>query len=143
MSWILYAFLTVIFYSLFDLFVKLSSGKIHVFLGGFIVNLIATLVLFIFLIISKMNGEKILEYKQDGMIYSILGGVAVGLVTVFFYKMFAGGVNLSVGSPLVRIGVVALAGLLGIIALREAFNLRYILGLGLSFLGMFFLLTSR
>ncbi|MBU1970627.1 hypothetical protein KJ605_02535, partial [Patescibacteria group bacterium] len=106
MNWLTYAIFALFFYSLFDLSLKLAAGKINEGVSGFIVNLVGALVVLIYVVYSKLNGENIFVWKTGGLLASVLGGVAVGLVTVFYIKMFSTGVNLSIGSPLVRIGTV-------------------------------------
>lgn len=143
MNWLTFAFTTIIFYSLMDFFIKLSSDKIHSGLGGFIINLVSTVVLLVFLFYSKLHGERVFETKPGGILYSTLAGVAIGFATIFFLKMFATGTNLSVGVPLVRVGIVILASLLGIILLKEGFNLKYLTGFLLSLAGLYILITAK
>lgn len=143
MNWLSLALIVIFFYSLMDFFVKLSSDKIHSGWGGFIINLSATLVLLVFLIYSKFQGEKVFESKPGGILYSIIAGVAIGIATIFFLKMFALGTNLSVGVPLVRIGIVIFAGLLGILLLKEGVNFKYFIGFFLSLGGLYLIVSSR
>jgi uncharacterized membrane protein len=77
------------------------------------------------------------------VLYSTLAGVAIGFATIFFIKMFATGTNLSIGVPLVRIGIVLLASILGIVLLKEGVNLRYWAGFLLSLAGLYLLISSR
>jgi len=142
-SWLTLALLTIVFYSLMDFFIKLSSDKIHSGLGGFIINFVSTAVLFIFLIFSKFQGEKVFETKPGGALYSVIAGLAIGFATIFFLKMFATGTNLSIGVPLVRTGIIVLASILGIVFLKEGFNIKYAFGLFLSLIGVYLLVTSR
>ena len=143
MNWLSFALATIIFYSLMDFFIKLSSDKIHAGLSGFIINLVATIVLLVFLFYSKFQGEKVLATKPGGILYSTLAGVAIGLATIFFLKMFATGTNLSLGVPLVRMGIVLLASILGIVFLKEGVDLKYFAGFAFSLLGLYLLITSR
>jgi len=74
MNWLTFALATIVFYSLMDFFIKLSSTKIHSGLGGLIINFTSTVVLLVFLIFSKLQGEKVLETKPGGLVYSVLAG---------------------------------------------------------------------
>ncbi|GAI86232.1 unnamed protein product, partial [marine sediment metagenome] len=75
-------------------------------------------------------------------LYSVLAGVSIGLASLFFIKMFASGANLSIGVPLVRIGIVLLASVLGILILKEGFSFRYLIGFALSLIGLYLLITK-
>jgi uncharacterized membrane protein len=143
MSWLTFALLTILSYSVFDFFVKLSSDKIHTGLGGLIINVVSALVLLAFTVFAKLKGENVLEAKPGGWLYSVLAGITVGLATIFFLKMFSTGTNLSLGVPLVRIGVVVLASILGIILLKEGVNPKYLIGLLFSLVGLYILVTSQ
>lgn len=142
MNWLVFALLTIFFYAWFDFFVKLSSDKIHAGLGGFLINLLSTIVLLFFLLISKFKGENIFQVKSSGILYSIVAGVFIGFATISLIKMFATGVNLSVGIPFARIGMVLLASLLGILILKETISLRYFVGFILSLVGLYLLITK-
>ena len=142
MSWLNLAFLTLLFYGVFDLFVKLASGKIHDGLGGFVINLVATMVLALFLLYSSINGEKINYFKTDGLIYAIIAGILVGFASIFFIKMFSAGADLSLGTPLVRVGTMLVSALIGVIFLKEGFNPKFLMGFLLSMSGIYLLVTS-
>lgn len=143
MSWTFFAFITVLLYAVFDLLVKLSADKLHGGLSGFIINLVATVVLFLYFLFSKMRGEDVFAIKPYGIAFSVLAGVVVGVATITFLKMFATGVNLSVGVPVVRIGIVVLASILGITILREGVSGKYVLGFLVSLFGLYLLLTAN
>ncbi|SRR5258706_5634642 len=143
MAWLNFAVLTIIFYSLFDFFLKISSDKINTWLNAFIINLVATALLLAFIIYAKFQGEKLFDIKPYGLLFSVLAGLAVGGASIFFVKMFATGTNLSTGVPLVRIGMVVVGSLLGIFLLKEGVNLKYLLGLALSICGLFLVITAR
>ncbi len=143
MNWLTLALATILCYSVFDLFVKLSSNKIHDGLGAFLINLISAVVVLIYLIFANFRGEKIFTIKPGGLLFSSLAGIMIGFASIFFLKMFATGTNLSIGVPLVRIGIVLIATLFGFIILKEGFNLRYIIGFFLAIIGLYILVTAR
>lgn len=143
MNWLGFAILTAIFYSLFDFFVKLTSDKMHPLLGGFIINFVSAVILLVLVIVAKFNGDKVFAIKPNGIFYSVLAGIAIGLVTVTFFKMFATGTNLSTGSLIVRVGTVVLATILGVVLLKESVNLKYILGFLVSMVGLYLVMTAR
>jgi len=65
------------------------------------------------------------------------------VASIFFIRMFALGTNLSIGIPLVRVGMVVLGSLLGILILKEGFNARYLLGFLLSAFGLYLVMTTK
>ncbi len=142
MSWLTFALLTIFFYSLFDFLVKLSSSRIHGGLSAFIMNIVSAVVVLIYLIFLAFKGEKVIDIKQNGLLFSTLAGVAIGLASIFFIRMFATGTNLSIGVPLVRIGIVLLASVLGVFLLKETVSLKYFLGFILALMGLYLLITK-
>jgi len=95
-----------------------------------------------FLIRAQFGGETA-SVTRLGLTYSILAGIFVGLASIFFIRMFALGTNLSIGIPLVRVGMVVVGSLLGILILKEGFNVRYLLGFLLSALGLYLVMTAK
>ena len=69
----------------------------------------------IFVFYEKYYGKVTLNFKPAGVFFSLLAGFSIGLASIFFMKMFALGTNLSVGIPVVRIGIVLLASFLGVV----------------------------
>src|SRR3989344_2075022 len=130
MNWLTTALFTIFFYSLFDLFLKLASGKINDNLGAAIINITSFVVAIGWFWLRWQFGGEHPDITKPGLIYSIIAGVFVGLASIFFIRMFALGVNLSIGVPLVRVGMIVLGSLFGILILKEGVNLRYLLGLG-------------
>ncbi|MBL7159801.1 hypothetical protein ISS85_04950 [Candidatus Microgenomates bacterium] len=141
MNWLPFAFLTIIFYAFFDFFLKLGAGKINSYLSAVIINLFALIIAFIYLAVIKTKNGAV-DSTRLGIVYSAVAGVLVGLASVFFTKMFSTGVNLSLAVPVVRIGMVFLASVLGIIFLKEGFNTRYFLGFVLSLAGLYLIVAK-
>lgn len=139
--WLFFAGATILFYSIFDFLVKVSSSKINGSFGAFIMNFVSAIVVLIYMIYSSLQGEKVLSNKPGGIFYSTLAGIAIGLASIFFIRMFATGTNLSVGVPLVRIGIVVLASIIGIFLLKEGINLRYIVGFLFSLFGLYLIVA--
>ena len=142
MSWLTFALLTIVFYSLFDFLVKLSSSRIHGGLAAFIMNIVSAVVVLIYLIFLASKGEKVIDIKQNGLLFSTLAGLAIGLASIFFVKMFATGTNLSIGVPLIRIGIVLFTSVLGVLLLKETINLKYLVGFILASIGLYLIITK-
>lgn len=142
MDWLVFVFFNATFTALMDFFTKLSSGKIHEGLGGILVNTFAVIPVLLFTLFSKLAGEGINSSKM-GIIYSSLAGLAIGVGTVFMFKMYSAGANLSLAVPLMRVILIIIATLLGIFVLKEGFSLKFFLGLALALIGIYLLATSK
>lgn len=142
MTWIFFALLTIIFYAGFDFFLKLSSGRISEGWGGFVINFASAIVLLLYIFILRNKENTIFSTKPYGLLFSIIAGLFIGLATITFIRMYASGVNLSIGSPIVRIGTVLVASLLGMILLKEPFSIRYLVGFMLALTGLYLLISK-
>lgn len=139
--WFIYALITIVGYAGMDFFIKRASGKIDDFLGTVIINFFALVPALIVFTWLKFSNSEIL-YSRDGALYSMFAGLFIGIGSITLIKMFAIGSNLSIGSPVVRIGTVVLTVLLGILLLNETFSYKQILGIVLSISGMILLILK-
>ncbi len=142
MQWLLIALSTALFSALMDFFIKLSSGKIHDGLGGVVVNIAAVIPVLLFTLFVRAQGESI-HMTKEGVIYSSLAGISVGVATVFLYRMFSLGTQLTLGTAIFRIGAIALASLLGILFLKDKVSLQYLVGFVLSIIGLLLIVTGK
>ena len=125
--------------ALADVSIKQSAGKISPSLGTLIYAVTTIAIPLAWTIWTKLTGE--LQVTTDGIIWSMATGIAFSLFTGLMFLIFAQGVNLSVGSPIVRMGGIVLASTLGIIVFREGINLQYIVGFILAAAGIFLVVT--
>ncbi len=65
------------------------------------------------------------------------GKLSNSIVTFGLYATFGAGAPISVASPIIRLGGLLLAGLAGVILLREPLTLRYTIGVALVLGGMY------
>lgn len=142
MNWLSTALLTIVFYSLFDLFVKLTAGKINDNFAAAIMNIVSFVVAMGWFLIRMQFGEQA-NVTKLGLTYSIIAGIFIGIASIFFIRMFSLGVNLSIGVPLVRVGMIVLGSLFGVFLLKEGVNFRYLIGFGLSILGLYLIMTAK
>lgn len=142
MNWLPTALLTIVFYSFFDLFVKLTAGKINDNLAAAIMNIVSFVVAMGWFLIRMQFGEQA-NVTKLGLTYSIIAGVFVGLASIFFIRMFALGTNLSIGVPLIRVGMVIMSAVLGILLLKEGVSLKFGVGFILSLLGLYLVMTAK
>ena len=55
--------------------------------------------------------------------------------------LFSQGVDLSIGTPVIRTGGIVLAATLGILVFREGFNWQYVIGFALAVIGIYLVVT--
>lgn len=135
MTWLYWAIITAVFYGLFDFFVKKTAGKLEDGLAAFMINLVSTLVLIVYLVISKYRGVKLFG-SNEGFFYSIVAGILIGLASITFIKVFSAGSNLSIGVSIVRIGMVVIGVTLGFLILHEKIELRQLIGMVTALVGL-------
>ena len=134
MRWFPYALLCSIFLASADFFVKLASDKIASSLGMLIFGATTFTVGLTWVSYLKLTKQPLL-ITQPGLLYAIAVGVAFSSVTILLYLTFAR-VNVSLGSPTIRVMGILLASMLGILLLHEPFTWRYLIGLLLTVAGV-------
>ena len=134
MRWLPYALVCSVFLASADFFVKLASSKISASMGMFVYGATTFTVGLTWVCYMKLTHQPLLITRQ-GLLYSLAVGVAFSIVTLLLYLTFAR-VNVSVGSPTIRVTGILLASLLGILLLHEPFTWRYLIGLILTVAGV-------
>jgi len=134
MRWLPYALVCSIFLASADFFVKLASNKISSSMGMLIYGATTFTVGLIWVSYLKLTHQPLL-ITQPGLLYAIAVGLAFSGVTILLYLTFAR-VNVSVGSPTIRVMGILIASLFGILLLHEPFTWRYLVGLMLTVAGV-------
>jgi uncharacterized membrane protein len=134
MRWFPYALICSIFLASADFFVKLASNKISSSMGMLVFGATTFTVGLIWVGYLKLTKQPLL-ITQHGLLYSIAVGVAFSCVTILLYLTFAR-VNVSLGSPTIRVMGIILASMFGILLLNEPFTWRYLFGLILTVAGV-------
>jgi len=140
-AWFLFPLGAALSLAAADFFLKLSSSRLSSNLVAFIYSMATLIPPTLLLIVARARGEEV-TYTRDGIIFAVLMGIAFSLVVVFLNLTFASGVNLSVGTPVIRLAGIMLASTLGILFFQETISLRYLLGFGLAVLGIYFIVTK-
>jgi uncharacterized membrane protein len=117
-----------------DFALKRASGRISPSLGT-LIYAVAT-VLPPLLWTAWARAHQPLLVTRDGVLWSIVTGLAFGAFAGLLFFLFSQGVNLSFGTPIIRLGGIAFAALLGIIVLREPFTVRSLIGFLLAATGI-------
>lgn len=134
MRWLPYALVCSIFLASADFFVKLASNKISSSMGMLVYGATTFTVSLIWVGYMKLTNQSLLV-TQQGLLYSLAVGVAFSAVTLLLYLTFAR-VNVSLGSPTIRVMGILIASLLGILLLHEPFTWRYLIGLIMTVAGV-------
>ena len=137
-EWFWYAIAAAVLYGLHQVFTKLASERIGDGLGGFVVELTASLIIAVYLVYLKFFSEWKQPVTTPGVFYSVLTGLCVGAGTVAFFLLFQKGGPLS-AVPIVLAGGAALMAVIGILFFKEPATLIRVSGIVLSLLGLFFL----
>jgi uncharacterized membrane protein len=134
MRWIPYALACSVFLASADFFLKLASNKISTSLGVLVYGTITFVIGLVWVGYLKLTKQP-LFMTQQGLLYSIGVGIAFGAVTILLYLTFAR-VDVSLGSPAIRVMSILFVSLFGILLLHEPFTWRYLIGLILTVCGV-------
>jgi len=122
-----------------DFSIKETSGKISPALGTLIYAVVAILPPLLWTLWTRTHEPLLIT--REGAMWAAVTGIAFGVFTGIMFLLFSMGVNLSVGTPVVRMGGIAVAALLGILVFREGWNWQYIIGFALAAVGIFLIAT--
>src|SRR5436190_231929 len=122
-----------------DFATKQTAGRISPALGMLIYAATATLLGLLWTVWSHAH-EPLLITRLGG-IWAVLTGLAFGVFAGILFFLFSNGVNLSVGTPVIRLGGTAFAAMLGIMVLREGFSRQSLAGFVLAALGILLIAT--
>lgn len=136
--WLIYALFTIASYAGLDFFIKRMAGKINDFLGIMILSTVSILPALVVLLLFNFPVKK-LSITSNGLLFAAAGGICLGIGTLSFLKLFDSGINLSLASPMVRIGILIATTSLGMLVLRETVAPREWLGLLFAFIGLLLL----
>lgn len=121
-------------YGGYNLFIKLSSDHISHVAGAFILQ-VSALGLGLPLLLYLQTQDRSLKVTKDGIIFSIIAGLLVGLAEILSFYLFEK-VNISQGTPIVIGGSVLMGTLLGIFVLHEVSDIFKWVGILLIILGI-------
>ncbi|MFQ5408676.1 MAG: hypothetical protein ACE5FI_09690 [Anaerolineales bacterium] len=140
LTWQTYAIGTAIALATADFFVKLTSGRISNGVAMFVFGVCTFVMSSGYLLWQRASGVP--QHAQGvGVLTAIGVGVFFSLVTIGLYTAFSLGAPVSVASPAVRIGGLTLVSIAGILLLREALTVRYIVGMALALAGVYLIIT--
>ncbi|MCX5805539.1 MAG: hypothetical protein NT010_05645 [Proteobacteria bacterium] len=139
--WIIYASITAFFLASADCFIKLAAGRISSSLGLLVYGGCTFATGIIWVLSQRLNNVP-LNSDLLGLFYALGVGVSFSAVTIGLYATFTAGAPISLASPLVRLGGLIIASIVGFVIFRETITIRYIAGMLLVFLGLYLILTK-
>ena len=114
-------FLAAIMFGLYNVFIKLSSDHIQPVLGAVVLQFVAAFIGSGLLVYLHRTGTT-LNVSARGVWLAVAAGIAIGLVEILTFMVFARGVPVAVGNPLIIGGSLIVTTGIGLIGLREILN---------------------
>jgi uncharacterized membrane protein len=136
---VLFFFAAMITLGFADFATKQTSGRISPALGTLIYAASAIVPALIWTAWSRADAP--LLVTRLGVMWAVFTGIAFGIFAGLLFYLFSKGVNLSVGTPIIRLGGIAFAALLGIVVLREEFSKQSLAGFILAVFGILLIAT--
>ena len=133
----IYVGLAALFFGLTVVFIKLATREIHPLLGNLLFPAFAAIIQLIVLLYVKLKGTA-LFLSSKGIAISAIGGICLGLYTIFLFLALSR-MNVSKVSPIVYIGAILIATIVGVIFLKEPLTKTNIAGLLLALSGLYLL----
>jgi len=137
-QWFWYAIGAAILYGLHQIFTKLASSHIGEGVGGLVVEVSAAVTILLYLLILGGTSQMNQQVSANGIAYSVLTGLCVGLGTVLFFLLFQKGAPL-LAAPVVLAGGSAIMAVAGILFFKETPSLQRLAGVALAIAAMFLL----
>ena len=135
MNWVLIALATAAAFGAYNVFIKLSSGKIDHVLGAVVLQVVAALLGGSYALFLKLSGRE-LPVSREGVGYAALAGVAVGIAEILTFVVFSRGAPASLATPVIMGGSILITAVLGVLLLRERLGLPQVLGIVLVGVGI-------
>ena len=117
-----------------DFATKQASGRVSPAVGTLIYAATATVPALIWTLWSRASAPLLVE--RTGVIWAVLTGLAFSVFAGLLFFLFSQGVNLSTGTPVIRLGGIAFAAILGMIVLREPVSVQAVAGFVLAIAGI-------
>jgi drug/metabolite transporter (DMT)-like permease len=140
MDWVIYALISTVAMAAADFCMKLAAGKVSNSLGLWLYGCSTFTIGLGWVLWQRLQG-----IPQHAQVHGVLSALGVGfsfcVVVVAFYVTFAKGAPISVVTPVIRLGGLLVASAAGIVLLREPITLRYVIGMLLSCVGVYLIIT--
>lgn len=135
--WVVVAIIVAVLFGLYHVFTKLAAGRMPDAVGGFWLEGIAMVGMGIYLLVTRQPlwGPNV---SRTGLVFALLGGVCVGLGTVLNFTAYRLGPLSAVG-PIILLGGISMAVLVGVLFLGESLTLSRGIGWVLALIAIYLL----
>lgn len=135
MHWIPLAIITATAFGAYNIFIKLSAGRIDEVLGAVILQVVAALLGGAYAIYLHFNGHHF-PISTKGTLLAVGAGVAIGIAEILTFIVYSKGAPASMATPIIMGGSILITALIGVIALREGLGAMQLLGVGCVIAGV-------
>ena len=139
MTWMIYAVGAALALAAADVFVKAAAGKIPNSLGMLLYGSAPFAAGLVWWLIDRRNIAST-AITTKGVILGLSVGVMFATVTFCMYAAFLRGAPITIASPVIRLGGLVVASVVGVALWREPASLRYVAGLVMIFVGVYLML---
>lgn len=136
MNWIWHGLAAAVALAFADVLIKAASGKVPNSLGMLLYAAPPFLCGLVWTLVDRGRGVSFAA-APSGMAAAVGVGVMFAVVTFCMYAAFGAGAPVSLASPLIRLGGLLVASVIGILIWSEPANLRYAAGVVLVCAGIF------
>lgn len=139
MNWFLFAVLSIITLSSYNLVLKLASSKINVVLALPIIGFAVLLVGIVGYFFKNSFHNQIAAPNLQGIFLAFFVGLTWAVAQIFYFSMFSKNAPASVGVPLVVGGITTIVTIIGVAFLKEPLTTTKVLGIIFMLAGFFFI----
>ncbi|MBS3652509.1 EamA family transporter [Pseudaminobacter sp. 19-2017] len=125
--WIIVA---AVMFGLYNILIKLSADDINPILGAVVLQFVAVFLGLGLLLTTQVQSGSLPFWSGRGFLLATLAGVAIGMVEILAFFIYARGVLVAVGNPLIVGGSLIVTTGIGVLLLGESIDL--IQGLAIS-----------
>lgn len=114
--------LATLTYAAFGILTSRAGGKIDPKLSSGILNGIGAILPLAIWQIQRMTRGGLIVSRTSGLVFSLLAGLAVGVFSILLVTLYGRGGELSFVFPVIYGGAIAIAAVVGWVALGDAFS---------------------
>jgi drug/metabolite transporter (DMT)-like permease len=140
MTWMVYVVGAAVSLAAADVLVKAAAGKVPNSLGMLLYGSMPFAAGVIWCLLDR-KGIAAATLTTKGVAFGLGVGVMFATVTFCMYAAFRAGAPISLASPVIRLGGLVVASIAGLVLWKEPMTMRYLMGMGLVCLGIYFMLA--